>query len=978
MRGSSDVSGGRGDREGEVRARLDWLIDRWGRRSEAGWRWFLENRLPGIIESPVHAGLPNDEYEAVKRLQGFLSEDEWSALAVLLHQRRPGRIAERRLEVQELGRRSRERQERERMEREERERERIELAERERERKEREERERQERALERREQERREHERLMHDLRLRFQAALESDFLNADKALGGDPYAHLVEEDERQDLRIRFVQEWTASTLREGQGLDADQAAAVAAADGNVQVIARAGSGKTRTLVTRAIFLQKHCGIAPNAMLLLAFNRKAADEMRRRLEEELGDDIPHVMTFHALAHAIVHPEQELISDDKAANHPKVSRQVRAVIDEYIETDANEKFVHDLMLSYFRDDIQADENDETSLTPSEEIRRLRELPMESLDGKYVKSFGEKLIANTLFENGIEYRYEFLHKWNGANYRPDFTINGGDARVVIEYFGLSGRPDYDEQAERKRQYWKNRSGWDLVEVTPQDISTRGPEVFARNLIVQLRSMGVPTRRRSEDEIWRLTRRPSIDRFTESMTTFVGRCRSQSLDSAALRARIAQHRTSSRAESRFLALGVEILDRYARRLAAQDSEDFNGLVSRAVDALASGSFEFSRDQQREQGDIRCLSHVMVDEAQDLSPLFFGLLDAIRSATKTVGFFFVGDDWQAINGFAGSDLRYFDNFEAHFGDVSLHSIPTNYRSARQIVRVSNELMRGRGGRSSVIGTAKRSDAGRAILCDLDGFEPSATERDRHGTNQLMPAALRVVHSFLDDGRDVVVLSRTNKVAWWLNKSDDGSASSTASLDQFLDSLRSWLPDPMRGRVTGSTVHTFKGLEQAAVVILDATEQRYPLIRPTWCFFRIVGDDLRSLNDEERRLFYVGLTRAEESLAVLTEGHRRSPFLDEIGRGAFAMASWTEFKAPLDGTRLEIRVFDAFDVKEQLKAREYRWVAGGKYWSKSVAAEGFSFGELIAQPWRQGKVSVEVLCDGVVIDRAPDSVDGA
>ena len=116
--------------------------------------------------------------------------------------------------------------------------------------------------------------------------------------------------EEYKQEKASFVQHWVKETT--GAELDTEQATAVASVHGHIQVIARAGSGKTTTLVNRALFLQKHCGVAPDEMLLLAFNRKAAEEIAERLSKMLDDGVPHVMTFHALAYAIVHPEESLL------------------------------------------------------------------------------------------------------------------------------------------------------------------------------------------------------------------------------------------------------------------------------------------------------------------------------------------------------------------------------------------------------------------------------------------------------------------------------------------------------------------------------------------------------------------------------------------------------------------------------------------------------------------------------------------
>lgn len=62
-----------------------------------------------------------------------------------------------------------------------------------------------------------------------------------------------------------------------------------------------------------------------------------------------------------------------------------------------------------------------------------------------------------------------------------------------------------------------------------------------------------------------------------------------------------------------------------------------------------------------------------------------------------------------------------------------------------------------------------------------------------------------------------------------------------------------------------------------------------------------------------------------------------------------------------LENSRLEIRVFDAFNVKEELKKLKYNWNAEDKYWYKCVVAEGFSIDTTMQQPWASGEVRVEV-----------------
>jgi DNA helicase-4 len=418
------------------------------------------------------------------------------------------------------------------------------------------------------------------------------------------------------------------------------------------------------------------------------------------------------------------------------------------------------------------------------------------------------------------------------------------------------------------------------------------------------------------------------------------------------------IAGHTTCSTAEKLFLGVGVSVYRGYLERLAAGKKEDFDGLMWRAVSLVRDGQTRFARNKGRERGDVAQLKFVMIDEFQDFSRMFLKLVEAIRADNPHVQFFCVGDDWQAINAFAGSDLVFFDNFDRYFRGPSSRYIRTNYRSVRSVVEVGNAVMHGRGEEAQ----PKRSDAGQVWLCKLDEFRPSASEHTRHTGDEITPAVLRLTRNFLDRGLDVVMLSRRNGVPWYVSY-DESTADKAGALVRFQEHIHSYLPKEDRERISVSTAHKYKGLEQSAVIVLDAVERSYPLIHPNWVFLRIFGDSIESIEEEERRLFYVAVTRSKELLALVTEASSESPYVGDIRRQmCLDSQSWQRL-APvpsLDGARLEIRVFDAYDVKDQLKGLGYRWNSIGKYWHRAVLEEGFSFDALRSQPWARNGVRFE------------------
>lgn len=785
-----------------------------------------------------------------------------------------------------------------------------------------------------------------------------SKSVTPDHNLKADSDRSLSDLEKERLRKTKFVQEWAKHEL--GYDLDPEQAAAVAVGDGDVQVIARAGSGKTRTLITRALFLQKHCNVSPNELLLLAFNRKAAEDMKRLLVKVLGDQIPHVMTFHALAHALVHPEENIVFDDGDAGQFGLSREVQDVVDEHLTSPKYLHLIRDLMLAHFREDWERIEAGGFHLIMDEFLEYRRALPHVSLKNDYVKSFGEKVIADALFENSVEYKYERNFRWDGINYRPDFTIltepKGG---VIIEYFGLQGDPDYDEMSEEKRAFWAKRKEWTFLEFYPKDLVENGIDGFVLKLLEKVGQAGVSCNRRSDEEIWELIKERALDGFTESMQNFIGRCRKKNLSPKNLQYMVARHTPCSTAESLFLEVGISVYRGYLKRLNDNKKEDFDGLMWRAVTEVSDRKTLFVRDRGKERGDVALLRYVLIDEFQDFSEMFFELLKAIKSINTDVQFFCVGDDWQAINAFAGSDLCYFNDFAIYFQNTTRLSISTNYRSPKSIVEVGNALMYGRGPRA----VPQRSEYGLVQVGKLDNFQPIALEMEKHNGDEITPALLRVVGSYLDRKLDVVLLSRCNWIPWYVNYNGGGS-SGRGSLQRFLDHIRSFFPREVQDRITASTVHRFKGLEQSAVIVLDAIRRSYPLIHPNWVFLRVFGDNIPEIENQERRLFYVAITRAKDSLAFLTETFGKSTYLDDINRQFHHdTIAWDDLPPiqSLDDARVEIRVSNAYGVKDQLKEQKYSWNGNGRYWYKTIKEEEFSFVNLLEQSWAGNGVGIEV-----------------
>ena len=387
----------------------------------------------------------------------------------------------------------------------------------------------------------------------------------------------------------------------------------------------------------------------------------------------------------------------------------------------------------------------------------------------------------------------------------------------------------------------------------------------------------------------------------------------------------------------------------------------------MQKAAERVAAGKTVFRRGS--DSGDLKRIRYVFIDEYQDFSELFYRLMAALREQNPRARFFCVGDDWQAINGFAGSDLYFFENFSQIFQDSCELPVATNYRSARAIVDVGNALMKGRG----IPARAHTDEAGKVVIANLATFNPTPQEKEENREDELTTAVLRLVNRAINDGRDVVLLSRKNSLPWPVNHQDQGHSSGESELDRFLELLRSRLPDELAEKVTISTVHKYKGLEKDVVIVLDAVSGCYPLIHPHGIFTRVLGDTIERVGAEERRLFYVALTRAVENLFILTKEDkfgRFAPFLEDIERG-IERIEWSNYPPKESTTQyITVRVGNqngrgsepTVAIKDSLHDNGYRWDAPSKTWWIVRLAEGFTLLGFINQAsWSDSADGIKV-----------------
>ncbi len=758
------------------------------------------------------------------------------------------------------------------------------------------------------------------DALARLEECFEADFIGAEN-LYCERFAEVLSRSDYDEAKCAFVKNWfEQNALRpNAQQPNDEQIAAIASINENVLLKARAGSGKTSVVAERTRFLIQHAGIKPDEIMLLAFNKKAAEGITHRIQTQCGiGDFNNARTFHSLAWQVAPPAKTPLFDEKGGGVS--TAQQKQFVQKLVNGAKNIAFLLRAHV-FFRAEITEMESLGSFLSKEDYYLYRRNHRQATLKGDSVKSLGEKYIGDFLFEHGIAHNYEQVWWWDNRNYRPDFTLNVVGAkkpRVVIEHWGIDENDsnkqvsdlwdgswdDYKTQMEEKRAYWKSdsykRENVLFLETSIADLRP-GREHFEKILCRKLTDAGVVLTKLDNNALAKKVNEIRIGKLTTMFLQFIQRAKNQRLSPDDVAEKINGLGIGTR-PSIFSHMANKIYSDYVRELDKTDSLDFNDLLEHAIDKV-----------QQTKGDcaiptadgrsikINQLKYLMIDEYQDFSPLFFNLVDAIRRCNPAMKVFCVGDDWQAINAFAGSDLKYFESFDKYIDGAKHLALLTNHRSATSIVDISNRFMAGRGEQSRAYKTEKgeickrhtdeirierRTDAAHKQAREFDRRFVAAIKGNHDNTKyspnkSVMAKTLKACYTIITDdsnrNKRIAILSKTNSVGFYYE-----------SPAQFKSALKETCKGHPVYRdfdklVDASTTHGYKGREADIVIMLFVNDGAYPLIHPDSDLYEILGATPQKTLDEERRLFYVGLTRAKEKLYLLCESEIESDFLREI-----------------------------------------------------------------------------------------------
>ncbi len=629
-------------------------------------------------------------------------------------------------------------------------------------------------------------------------------------------------------------------------------------------VVAAAGSGKTSVIVAKTAWLIHRSYRLPSEILLLAYAKDAQQEMEERIHAslDLGDESTvTVRTFHGLGTAIIgevegkRPTLSKVAEDRKALYDLLKTII-------VDLVADPRFSK-TMLRWFREHFAPYRSEHDFETEGDYWDYIQSQEIRSLKGDLVKSFEECEIANFLYLNGIPYEYEPLYEHSTVTpekrqYQPDFYLT--DSEVYIEHFAISASGDtppfIDHEEYIKAIDWKQRlhavHRTVLIETYSHEKTAGKLTEFLED---KLASHGVSLSPISQDDVFSLLHEQGrIDPFTRVVGTFLEHYKGADLSVDELSSRVARADDCQRAKA-FVSVFLPIYERYQAFLDEVGQIDFHDMINKATAHSESGRYQSP------------YGYILIDEFQDISPGRARLLKALVEQSNVAQLFAVGDDWQAIYRFAGSDIAIMREFRQRFGETERIDLGTTFRCAESIADVATEFVMKNPAQihkrvSSVLQTDKPcvqvgisgTDSNDLLGEVLEQISVDAARREKQST--------------------VLLLGRYRH-------------NQPCNLDEFPQRYPSV-------EISYKTVHASKGMEADYVVVLNLSTGKYGFpceIEDDPLFELVLADSEQHPNAEERRLFYVAMTRARYGVFLLADGESHSSFVTELLRDGYDVA---------------------------------------------------------------------------------------
>lgn len=737
--------------------------------------------------------------------------------------------------------------------------------------------------------------------------------------------------------------------------LDDDQRRVILTDEDYCLVIAGAGAGKTTTVAAKVKYLVEKRGIEPSQILVVSFTNKAVQELRDKLNRDLAINCP-IATFHSTGNAILKkqsPEKLNIVD---------SSKLYFVLQDYFKNSIlkNESLVNNLILffaSYFDAPYEGNDlngffnkiaksNFATMRSDLNEFKQqvvdIRTKKSVTIQSEVMRSHQEVEIANFLYLNNIDYEYEPMYKYDilfsKKPYTPDFIIRQGDNVAYIEHFGITqdGKNDRfsDDQLEAYRKAINDKinlhrqHGTKLI-YTFSKYSDRRP--LLEHLKDELENNGFELHPRSNKEVMEKLVSTEENRYIRKLVNLICRFITNFKTNGFTADEFSRmyHSTQNVRTRLFLDICNDCYLEYERYLKENNAVDFEDMINESARVLR---------EVKEMKKKLDFKYIIVDEYQDISRQRFDLVTALSEVTdaKIIA---VGDDWQSIYAFSGSDITLFTKFEEKMGYAKLLKIVKTYRNSQEVIDIAGNFIQKNEAQITKELKSPKNIVDPVIIYTYDGSPKKLNADNKSGANYAIAHAVEVALEQIIEFNKKEGKSDDSSILLLGRFGFDGDKLEKSGLFEYIDrgsKLKSVKYPKLN--ITFMTAHASKGLGYDNVIVVNGRNETYGFPSkieddPVLAFV-IKGD--RSIDyAEERRLFYVAMTRTKNRVYFIAPEQNPSEFLLEIKRdykNVVLRGNWSEEPpqnnitkktCPICGYPMQFRYKNAYGLRLHICTNE-------------------------------------------------------
>ena len=679
--------------------------------------------------------------------------------------------------------------------------------------------------------------------------------------------------------------------------LDDEQRHVVLSDEDYTLVIAGAGAGKTTTVAAKVRYLVEKKGIKPEQILVISFTNKAVGELRDKINKGLGIPCP-VTTFHSTGYAILRKKEA------AGKNIVDGGFMFNVINNYLKGNILEQpeLVDKLILffgSYFDAPYEGDDlntffnyiskADFSTLKGNmseytEEIINKRTGNKISIAHETLRSAQEVSIANFLYLNSIDYRYEKPYQFNIIRahkpYTPDFTLKQGDKIAYLEHFGITedGRNNrYTAEQLKKYKVAINdkvllhrKHNTDLI-YTFSSYNDGRP--MLEHLKEQLIEHGFVLNQRSSQEVFEkivnTEENKYILKLVKLICTFIQNFKTNGYTIDKFYEWESQ--TTNERTRLFLDVCQQCYLEYAKRLKEKRAVDFEDMINESARIL---------NQQLISGKTLDFKYIIVDEYQDISRQRFDLTKSLSQIcdAKIIA---VGDDWQSIYAYAGSDITLFTKFKDSMGYGQELKITRTYRNAQEVIDIAGGFIQKNDSQLKKALVSPKHIQDPVVIESYTEDVDRTQTKGKGGKYYMIGKTVEdIVATILEENpkSSILLLGRYGFDAYNLSRSAD------FIYDEKTGGVKSKKFPGVR--LEFMTVHRAKGLGFDNVIIINARNELYGFpsqIQEDPVLKYVVKDDYSIEYAEERRLFYVALTRTKNRVYIVVPEQHPSKFVTEL-----------------------------------------------------------------------------------------------